>query len=44
MLAYVLGTMVFGWVGVFLGPVLLAPFVQFSRGRRPKFTSGTLSG
>ncbi|MFC7155099.1 AI-2E family transporter [Halomarina halobia] len=44
LLAYVLGTMVFGWLGVFLGPILLALFVQFARGLLPKLTNGTLSG
>ncbi|WP_254543832.1 AI-2E family transporter [Halomarina pelagica] len=43
LLAYVLGTMVFGWVGLFLGPILLALFVQFARGLLPKLTSRALS-
>jgi len=31
LLAYTLGTMAFGWYGLFLGPILLVGFVNFAR-------------
>lgn len=40
MLAYILGTMVWGWTGLFLGPILLVLFLQFAYDALPALTSG----
>ena len=42
MLAYILGTMVWGWTGLFLGPVVLVAFLQFAHQVAPAFTAGRL--
>lgn len=44
MLAYILGPMVWGWVGLFLGPILLVVFLQFAHDVLPSLTSGHLRG
>jgi predicted PurR-regulated permease PerM len=38
--AYVLGTLVFGWYGIFFGPILLVAFVHFAREIFPRIVSG----
>jgi predicted PurR-regulated permease PerM len=40
MLAYVLGTLVFGWYGIFLGPIVLVVGVHFSRLVMPELLAG----
>ena len=42
MLAYILGTMVWGWTGLFLGPIVLVAFLQFAREVAPALTAGRL--
>ena len=42
MLAYILGTMVWGWTGLFLGPVVLVAFLQFAKEVAPTLTAGRL--
>ena len=43
MLGYILGTMVWGWTGLFLGPILLVLFLQFAQDVLPALTSGRLT-
>lgn len=40
--AYVLGTVVFGWYGIFFGPILLVAFIHFARDVFPRLVSGDL--
>lgn len=37
--AYVLGTLVFGWYGIFFGPILLVAFVHFAREIFPRMVN-----
>ena len=37
--SYVLGTLVFGWYGIFFGPILLVAFVHFAREVFPRLVS-----
>ena len=39
--SYVLGTLVFGWWGLFFGPLVLVVFVHFARDVFPRLLSGT---
>ena len=38
--AYILGTLVFGWYGIFFGPILLVAFVHFAKEVFPRIISG----
>lgn len=40
MLAYVLGTVVFGWSGLFIGPIVLAVGYHFATAVFPKLVGG----
>ncbi len=42
LLAYVLGTVVFGWYGLFLGPLVLVAFYHFARVVLPQLVRGRL--
>jgi hypothetical protein len=41
MFAYILGPLLFGWYGIFLGPMLLVVVVHFARIVAPELISGT---
>lgn len=44
MLAYVLGPLLFGWYGLFLGPMVLVVLVQFARVVLPELVGGRAEG
>ncbi|WP_049888125.1 MULTISPECIES: AI-2E family transporter [unclassified Natrinema] len=43
LLGYFLGTLAFGWYGLFLGPIVVVLAVHFAHERFPRLTTGVLS-